>query len=397
LFSGPTAHQQVDKMRVISTVLVLVVLGVQADKDWKIFMNWAKTKAMESCWGEENMKLHTLNMKKAVAKCMDEDAPELDLPPFRVMDRLVNNLVSSADENEDMMKMMKFMMMMKVFAHGFKDHDESHHERHGCNGYHDCKEKYGNGFNVKPYMMEDSKDDMMDKMKMKMMMMKMMMNKDEDHDEDMYDRMDSGDMFAKMYKMKSEMNKMRSSQEKPWEKMMAQMRFRRDADDSLALNDRLKEKLEGQMEEHMNKISNMTCVLRELNVIDSRNNIDIAAMKADAQNKYKMPSEWFKEKYFTILDSCYEVAENLPADLDNMFNVPNQDSALKNVGKIKSFMSCCKSAKMKLCMNQDTKKKIETNFGPVEDLLEDFNNQVNEEQLFYMVNQLLQGSEEDFM
>merc|ERR1712209_151930 len=209
LFSGLTAHQQVDKMRVISTVLVLVVLGVQADKDWKIFMNWAKTKAMESCWGEENMKLHTLNMKKAVAKCMDEDAPELDLPPFRVMDRLVNNLVSSADENEDMMKMMKFMMMMKVFAHGFKDHDESHHERHGCNGYHDCKEKYGNGFNVKPYIMDD------------------------DDDEDMYDRMDSGDMFAKMYKMKSEMNKMRSSQEKPWEKMMAQMRFRRDADDSL--------------------------------------------------------------------------------------------------------------------------------------------------------------------
>merc|ERR1719282_2014917 len=126
---------------------------------------------------------------------MDEDAPELDLPPFRVMDRLVNNLVSSADENEDMMKMMKFMMMMKVFAHGFKDHDESHHERHGCNGYHDCKEKYGNGFNVKPYMMEDSKDDMMDKM---------MMNKDDsymmdDDNEDMYDRMDVGDMFSKMY------------------------------------------------------------------------------------------------------------------------------------------------------------------------------------------------------
>merc|ERR1712064_142102 len=127
-----------------------------------------------------------------------------------------------------------------------------------------------------------------------------------------------------------------SSQEKPWEKMMAQIRFRRDADDSLALNDRLKEKLEGQMEEHMHKISNMTCVLRELNVIDSRNNIDIVAMKSDAQNKYKMPSEWFKEKYFTILDSCYE------------------------------------GAKMKLCMNQYTKKKIETNFGPVEDLLEDF-------------------------
>ena len=112
----------------------------------------------------------------------------------------------------------------------------------------------------------------------------------------------------------------------------------------------------------------------------------------------KMPSEWFKERYFTILDSCYEVSENLPADLDNMYNVgTDSNSPLKNMGKIKSFMSCCKSAKMKLCMNQDTKAKIETNFGPVDDLLEGFNNQINEEQLFYMVNQLLQGSEDEFM
>jgi len=110
-----------------------------------------------------------------------------------------------------------------------------------------------------------------------------------------------------------------------------------------------------------------------------------------------MPSAWFKDRYFTILDSCYEVSENLPADLDNMYNVDTADKTLKNIRKIKSFMSCCKSAKMKLCMNQDTKKKIETNFGPVEKLLESFNNQINEEQLFYMVNQLLQGAEDEFM
>ena len=61
-------------------------------------------------------------------------------------------------------------------------------------------------------------------------------------------------------------------------------RFRRDAEDALALNDRLKEKLETVMTEHMEKLSNMTCVLREMNVIDSRNNIDVAAMKADVQN-----------------------------------------------------------------------------------------------------------------
>merc|ERR1712025_1032798 len=93
------------------------------------------------------------------------------------------------------------------------------------------------------------------------------------------------------------------------------------------------------------------------NMIDNNNNIDVAAMKAEANNKYKMPSEWFKQRYFTILDSCYEVAQNLPSDLDNEYDIQG-DKSLRNIGKIKSFMSCCKSAKMKLCMNQDTKKKI---------------------------------------
>merc|ERR1719225_1899186 len=126
----------------------------------------------------------------------------------------------------------------------------------------------------------------------------------------------------------------------------------------------------------------MTCVLREMNVLNSRNNIDIAAMKADTEN-YNMPSQWFKQKYFSILDNCYEVAENQPAELDNMFNV-NGNNELRNMGKIR------------LCMNNDTKKKIEANFGPVEELLQSFNNQINEEQLFFMVNEILQGSDEEY-
>merc|ERR1711879_754095 len=61
-------------------------------------------------------------------------------------------------------------------------------------------------------------------------------------------------------------------------KRLSQMRYKRQADDSLALNDRLKDKLEGMMEEHVNKVSNMTCMLKELNVIDHNNNIDVTAM-----------------------------------------------------------------------------------------------------------------------
>jgi len=378
-------------------LLCLVVAVNAGGEDWKMFSKWAKTKAMEACWGEENMKLHTLNMKKAVAKCMQTDAPEVELPPFRAMNRLVNTMVSMAgekeQEKEQMEMMMKFMMMMKMMKHGMQEsHGGYHHQRHGCNGYHDCKEKYGMG-----YMMRNKEDSMMDKMKSMMMMKMMGTMEEEDSSEEMYDNMDMGDMFEKMYKMKRMSSSRRDEDGFDFKKMMERMRFKREANDALALNDRLKEKLETVMEAHMNKMNNMTCVLREMHCLDDDNNIDIKAMKEDAEN-YKMPSDWFKERYFTILDSCYEVSENLPADLDNMYNVgTDNNSPLKNMGKIKSFMSCCKSAKMKLCMNQDTKAKIETNFGPVDELLEGFNNQINEEQLFYMVNQLLQGSEEEFM
>ena len=163
------------------------------------------------------------------------------------------------------------------------------------------------------------------------------------------------------------------------------------------------------MQEHVAEMSNMTCVFRELNVLDTRNKIDVAAMKDESQNykvinskspKYgfpsvsvQMPSDWFKQQYFAILDNCQEVAENQPAELDNMYNMPG----MQHMGTVKSFMTCCKSAKMRLCMNQDTKKKIETNFGPVQELLQSFNNQINEEQLFFMVNELLQGDDQEWM
>merc|ERR1719285_25740 len=52
----------------------------------------------------------------------------------------------------------------------------------------------------------------------------------------------------------------------------------------------------------------------ELNVLDASNNIDIQAMKRDTQ-KYTMPSEWFKTKYEPLLDTCYEMAPNLPAEI----------------------------------------------------------------------------------
>jgi len=386
-------------------LLALCMLGLAAgSEDYKMFMKWAKTKAMESCWGEDNMKIHTVNMKKAVAKCNQQDAPELDLPPFRAITRMINNLVGMAGHKEDehhemesFMKFYRYMQMMNMMNHDDDDHHQEDYSRYKPSMYS---------------QMKDSSDDMnmMEKMKMMMMMKKMkeMMDRKENNYES-YGNMDMQshrrhDDMSSMFRNMFSKNKM-EKYEKPEDdyssmasmfRSMGKMRYKRQADDSLALNDRLKEKLEHMMKEHVEHVSNMTCVLREMNVIDQNNNIDVKAMKKDAE-QYKLPSAWFGERYEEILDSCYEVAENLPAGLQDKVLPNNFNGPMRNLGKIKSFMNCCKSAKMKLCMYQDTKKKIETNFGPVDQLLEGFNNQITEEQVFYMVNELLQGDDDEFM
>ena len=184
-------------MKLLIALVVVSAVSVNAGEDWKMFMKWAKTKAFESCWGEENMKIYTLEMKKAVSKCLQVDAPETELPPLRYLNRFTNNLVNMANNNnyrhdnshdenhqhgDDFEKMMKMMIMVKMM-NTFGENENHNVERHGCNGFHDCDDQ---------------------KMMMRRMMMKMI-NSHEGHDRmDNMDRMDSMDMFSKMFRsMKS--------------------------------------------------------------------------------------------------------------------------------------------------------------------------------------------------
>merc|ERR1719430_916819 len=102
---------------------------------------WVKMKAMESCWGSENMKSYTVEMKKAIAKCNNEDAPELSLPPFRSSYRFVNAMINQdnsefsyvqpystnsgrSDSFMDKMKMMMMKMKMKdMMRSNYQDDD----------------------------------------------------------------------------------------------------------------------------------------------------------------------------------------------------------------------------------------------------------------------------------
>ena len=82
-------------------LLLVATAALAHDDERQMFKTWAKKKALESCWGEDNMKTYTVNMKKAVAKCTQQDAPELELPIFRSMDKFVNVLVSFAHEKQE--------------------------------------------------------------------------------------------------------------------------------------------------------------------------------------------------------------------------------------------------------------------------------------------------------
>jgi len=99
-----------------------------------------------------------------------------------------------------------------------------------------------------------------------------------------------------------------------------------------------------------------------------------------------------KNHYEQTLDTCYEMATTLPAEINQDYEVVG-DFGKINMAQIKMFMGCCHKAKAKLCMNYDIKQKIEENFGPLDDILEQSG--LTESQLFPLVMNLLHGQEND--
>merc|ERR1712149_139554 len=151
--------------------------------------------------------------------------------------------------------------------------------------------------------------------------------------------------------------------------------------DNLDLGDRLVEKLAEQKRHMEQNIGNMTCVLKETNALDASNNLDIQAMKRDMQ-QYTMPSPWFGQKYEQILETCYEMATNLPREIADNSVVSGSFGTIK-LGEIKMFT------------NQDIKNKVESNFGPMQSILQQ--TQLTEAEFFPLVMQLLHGEEIDYM
>merc|ERR1712060_1008851 len=157
-------------------LLTLCLLGLAAgSEDYKMFMKWAKTKAMESCWGEDNMKIYTVNMKKAVAKCNQQDAPELDLPPFRAINRLINNIVGMANYKEDqhgeIEDFKQFLQYYEIAKMMNKNNDHGNYGNY--NRDYSGPVDYSRDVSYQPYSQNHKRDGDMGMEKMKMMIMMM--------------------------------------------------------------------------------------------------------------------------------------------------------------------------------------------------------------------------------
>jgi len=417
----------------MKVLAVLLLCGVVAAHDefnqHKMYKAWAGMKAMESCYGKENMKIHTTELKQAIAHCHQQDAPELNLPPFRSPYRFINTLMSSADEKEQQQIMFIHKMMQEM------SDNSPHQYNHNSNNY----------FNSNSWM-----DNMFKKMAIRTAMKKMAgeymnnMNKNNYHNDmsygssfmntDNYDNYNYNSMsnandntnynVDKMMdqffedKLKANMMKYKMQQShgssadkfrtiNPFanknsyrEKMSALLqRHKRQAKpaggsaitlpESLDLGDRLADKLKQEQEQIKSSVGNMTCVMRKMGVLNDQNEVDINTQKRHFK-KYKFESQWLQDRIEDDMELCVKMANALPSEAQQEYNYPGY----ANLSKLMAHNKCCQETTLRTCVFYDVKKKLETNFGSLEKILEQ--TQMTENQLLPLVLNLLHGEEMEY-
>merc|ERR1712107_795469 len=410
---GVVAHQPLteNKMKVLAVLLLsgLAAGGGVGNNDWKMFSRWSTMKAQESCLGEENMKIHTVNLKTAIAKCYQKDAPELNLPPFNSPYRFINTLMTSADsmEHSQLMDLFKMYKMMQTM----RGHDSSSYMPSIFNDQH-----YG----AKPYSMDHTNKSWMGKMMENMMMYKMQQMQ-RSNDESSYNPFNKNTYRERMAALLQRHKRQASGPKNGNANAAAGARrtpaasrkgssgtrkqvattnrknpgtkTRASSDvvlpQNIGLGDRLAEKLREVQNEMEEEIGNMTCVMREIGVLNQQNELDFAAQKR-AFEKFTIPDQWLKNRPLSDMELCIKVAKSLPSETRR----ENSYSGLMNKSEVESYMDCCKYSKMRTCMYKDVKETLEKNYGSLDKIMEQ--TQLNEDQLFPLVTQLLHGEEMDY-
>jgi len=155
-------------------------------------------------------------------------------------------------------------------------------------------------------------------------------------------------------------------------------------EDAFDLGSKLHQKLEHKKEEMEEMAGNMTCMLRECQILDSENHFYPEGIKREFE-EMKITDPWLKSQLEKYCDQCIELAEAVPQSM--LDDCPWGGEMVKT----KMFMKCMMKKKIKTCMRYDIKQKLEENFGTVDKLVEE--TKIPENQLYMIVKQMLKGPE----
>merc|ERR1712117_784117 len=91
-------------------------------------------------------------------------------------------------------------------------------------------------------------------------------------------------------------------------------RNKRATDDLFELGDRLTDKLSQETEEWQAKLGNASCVLKELDIIDQNENLDISGMVQSVERGEwgEFPDQWLKEQHIKDCRTCATFADSIP-------------------------------------------------------------------------------------
>merc|ERR1711994_1239711 len=137
--------------------------------------------------------------------------------------------------------------------------------------------------------------------------------------------------------------------------MKAMSRSKRATDDLFELGDRLTDKLKQETEEWQAKLGNASCVLKELDIIDQNENLDISGMVQSVERGEwgEFPDQWLKKQHIKDCRTCATFADSIPK------TVFEECAWGEKWGRIMMFFQCEKDTKYKTCMNHDMKLKLE--------------------------------------
>merc|ERR1711934_1117832 len=431
LFSlEPHQRQKPDKMKVVAVLLLATAVFGWEDK--MVFNKWSNMKAMESCWGEDNMKTYTVQLKRAISKCHATDAPELELPLYRSPFRFINAIMTSGQRHQEyLMESVQRMAQNMIQGQQFQNNQfqgqqfqnnqfqqqyrpNNQFQNQGRNDMYNMNKQQNfqgqqhfqgqqnfQGQNMQSNNMKYAQ--VMDTVSMMKFMREFMQDKyskDNYNMDNMVQRNTYGNQRDNTNQFSQElMRRMSTQQRMPTQQN--QFRFKREVNGDtkphgsdantlpgfLELGDRLAEKLKETKEKAIAKIGNFTCVMKQMNILNDQNELDVRGMKQQLE-KFNMPSKWFKDHEIKNIDTCYQMSEAVPQSVQADYNYPGAP----NLAKMKVFMKCCKESKRQTCMYQDMKVKLENNFGPLEKILEQTG--LTETELFPLMQELLYSSEE---